>query len=555
MTPTRFVAAFAALVALAAATSAPAASATAGAPVFETSATAPAKLVVFNRTITTFRAPLLGMSPAARAQHAGARLADLLARPGSLVVDAAVIPQGRAVQIDGALAFVVTTDDRDPLAAQSLDEITQQAMGTLRLVVQETRESRDAHAMGLSTGRLARATLVAALLVGAAARARRGIDAWVTRQAQARAERLRIEGAQLLERERVLRFVERCSRLAFALLMLLVAYVWLGFGLAQFPYTRAWGEQLNGFLLGVAARIARGVADALPDLFVALVIVVLARVAVRVARGFFDRVETGQIRLQRLDPELAAITRRVVVVAIWLFAIAMAYPYIPGSDTEAVKGLSVLVGLMVSLGAAGQVGQALSGLVLAYTRIFRRGEYVRIADCEGTVTELGVFATRIRTGMGEELSVPNALALASVTRNYSRTVSGGYVLDATVTIGYDTPWRQVHALLIEAAQRTPGIAPDPAPRVYQVALTDFYPEYRLVCQALPTDVARRAELLDALHASIQDVFNQYGVQIMSPHYFADPAAPKVVAPQDWHRPPAAAGAHERREPAVATVDP
>jgi small-conductance mechanosensitive channel len=551
MTPTRFIAAFAALVALAAATSAQSASPMAAAPASDANATAPAKLVVFNRTIVIFRAPLLGMSPSARVQHAGARLADLLARPGNLVVDAAVIPQGRAVQIDGALAFVVTADDPDPLAAESLDDMTQQAMATLRLVVQETRETRDARAMTVAAGRLALATLFAALLVAVAARARRGIDAWIAGQAQARADRLRIEGAQLVERERVLRFVERCSRVAFSLLILLVAYIWLGFGLAQFPYTRAWGEQLNGFLLGVGAHIAKGVVGALPDLFIALVIVLMARIAVRVARGFFDRVESGQIRLQRLDPELALITRRVVVVAIWLFAIAMAYPYIPGSDTEAVKGLSVLVGLMVSLGAAGQVGQALSGLVLAYTRIFRRGEYVRIADHEGTVTELGVFATRIRTGMGEELSVPNALALASVTRNYSRTVSGGYVLDATVTIGYDTPWRQVHALLIEAAQRTPGIASDPAPRVYQVALTDFYPEYRLVCQALPTDVARRAELLNALHASIQDVFNQYGVQIMSPHYFADPATPKVVAQKDWHRPPAGAGVRDEREPAVA----
>lgn len=150
-----------------------------------------------------------------------------------------------------------------------------------------------------------------------------------------------------------------------------------------------------------------------------------------------------------------------------------------------------------------------------------------------------MFTTRIRTGLGEELSLPNALILGSVSKNYSRTVAApGFVLDTSVTIGYDTPWRQVEAMLIEAALRTPGVLAAPAPRVFQTALSDFYPEYRLVCQALPGEPRPRAEVLSALHANIQDVFNQYGVQIMSPHYLGDPAEPKRVPPADWFATPA-----------------
>jgi small-conductance mechanosensitive channel len=112
------------------------------------------------------------------------------------------------------------------------------------------------------------------------------------------------------------------------------------------------------------------------------------------------------------------------------------------------------------------------------------------------------------------------------------------VLDTTVTIGYDTPWRQVHALLIEAANRTPGISRDPPPQVFQTALNDWYPVYRVVCQATPTEPRPRALLLSALHANIQDVFNEYGVQIMSPQYFEDPKEPKIVPPANWYPAPA-----------------
>jgi small-conductance mechanosensitive channel len=155
------------------------------------------------------------------------------------------------------------------------------------------------------------------------------------------------------------------------------------------------------------------------------------------------------------------------------------------------------------------------------------------------VTRLGTFTTRLRTGMGEELTLPNTLVLGTVTKNYSRATRGpGFVVDTVVTIGYDTPWRQVEAMLIEAARGTPGIVADPAPRVFQTALTDFYPEYRLVCQASTSGPGQRAEVLSMLHARIQDVFNEHGVQIMSPHYRGDAAAAKVVPRQDWYKHPA-----------------
>jgi small-conductance mechanosensitive channel len=164
---------------------------------------------------------------------------------------------------------------------------------------------------------------------------------------------------------------------------------------------------------------------------------------------------------------------------------------------------------------------------------------VRVDNNEGTVTNLGAFTTRIRTGMGEELTISNSQVLGAVTRNYSRSVKGkGFIVDTTVTIGYDAPWRQVNALLVEAARRTPGVLADPPPHVFQVALSDFYPEYRLVCQAVPSEPRPRAEVMSLLHANIQDLFNEHGVQIMSPHYLGDPATAKLVPREQWYATPA-----------------
>jgi small-conductance mechanosensitive channel len=215
----------------------------------------------------------------------------------------------------------------------------------------------------------------------------------------------------------------------------------------------------------------------------------------------------------------------------------MAYPYLPGSQTEAFKGVSVFLGLIISLGSSGIVSQLMSGLMITFSRALRLGDFVRIGDVEGTVTHLGVLSTKIRTLRNEEATIPNAVVVSQTTTDYSRFGdSEGAFTPTSVTIGYDTPWRQVHALLLLAAERTPGLRRDPKPLVLQAGLEDFYVKYTLfVCLELQQS---RPYTLAALHANIQDTFNEYGVQIMSPNYVLDPTAPKVVPRKDWFAAPA-----------------
>ena len=398
------------------------------------------------------------------------------------------------------------------------------------------------------------ATLVFLLVLWILVRVGRVLTRQMTRLADATTEKLRVGGTELVQRQRALGIAHAVTRAGGWFLILLATYEWLGFVLSQFPFTRPWGEHLNQFLFDTVTGFLVAIAGAMPDIVVALVIFVLAHWVDRAQRGFFDGVRAGRIEVGWVDRDTAPPSRRLATIAVWIFALVMAYPYIPGSDTDAFKGLSVLIGLMVTVGASSIVTQAASGLILMYARTYRTGDFVRIGDVEGTIAVMGMFTTRMRTGMGVELTIPNSTVLASVTQNYSRVAKGaGFMVDATVTIGYDTPWRQVEAMLCEAARRCDGMLHEPPPRVFQIALSDFYVEYRLVGQAVPEEARPRAELMSNLHAAILDVFNEHGVQIMSPHYFGDPRDPKLVPPAQWYAAPATPPAPPATRAALATA--
>ncbi len=497
------------------------------------------RLVLFSRPIIAFRGTLMGVSAADRVKRAHARIHDQLELPGPHAVSVHADPLGIEVRIDGATSFVVTHGDLDPGREETLQQAAQRAAAALTLAIRESAESRNLETLTRALAIAMAGTALYGALVWLAARARRALVRQLVSVTERHTSKLQVGGKAILHRDRLTRLVRGLLTLVYRLLVLLMTVEWLSFVLRSFPFTRAWGESLNSYLLDLAMPVVTAAMGAVPELLTALLIFYLAYLVTQALERFLSNVQTGSVQLQWLDADVVAPTQRIAKVVVWLFALAMAYPYLPGSDTEAFKGLSVLVGLMLSMGASSLVGQAASGLILTYGRVFRKGEYVRVAEQEGTVTEMGIFTTRIRTGLGEELTISNASILGATTKNYSRTVQGaGFVLDTTVTIGYDTPWRQVHALLVEAAGRTDGITRDPPPQVFQTALNDWYPVYRVVCQATPSEPRPRALLLSALHANIQDVFNEYGVQIMSPQYFEDPKEPKIVPPANWYPAPA-----------------
>ncbi|MBL0140857.1 MAG: mechanosensitive ion channel [Betaproteobacteria bacterium] len=498
-----------------------------------------ATLKVFNRTITEFRSSFLGFLPEERTRRGADALRDILAESGPGEIAVKTIPQGRAITVDGKLAFILQPADVNDLGSETLDSKADHAAKALKRVVEETREARNVERLLGAFVKVAIGTAIALAILWALRRVRGWIALSLAGLASRHAGRLLVGGQAVVGREQVFTGARALTAGIYWLLVAAIVYEWLGFAFIQFPWTRPWGEGLQDATLNLASSAATDVAGALPNLVVAAAIFMIAAVATRTSNRFFAPFVAGESQSGWLDRDTALPTRNLTAAALWIFALSMAYPYLPGAQSDAFKGLSVLVGVMISLGSTSIIGQGANGLILMYTRTIRPGEYVRIGEHEGTVVELGAFTTRIRTGLGEELTISNSLIAGAVTRNYSRAVKGvGFVLDTTVTIGYDAPWRQVQAMLVEAAKRTSGVLDNPAPVVFQTALADFYVEYRLVTQAVPTDPRPRAMVLAELHANIQDVFNEHGVQIMSPHYLGDPAEAKVVPPARWHLAPA-----------------
>jgi small-conductance mechanosensitive channel len=496
-------------------------------------------VMLANRQIIILRGPIAGYTARERAAAATQRIDEALAAEYLPAATTEEAEEGTRVLLGGRHVFLVTRVDIDTQAGETTPIVARAAVKRLEQALAERRQQETPRYLAEAAVFAALATLLYGTLLWAIFRVNRWVGRRLTQSAATHSRKLQLLGLRVIDATQVLRVVRRVFTFAAWAVAVVLASAWLSFVLERFPYTRPWGEQLGHRLLDIAKDTALGIVGALPGLAFAIIIFLIARAIVRTAATVFDRIERGEREVAWIDADTAKPTRRIFNFIIWAFALALAYPHLPGAETEAFKGLSVLVGLMVSLGASSVVGQAFNGFILMYTRVYRSGDYVRIGDNEGTVESLNTFVTRIRTGLGDELTLPNSSVMATSIRNYSRAAPGAAcVLDVAVTIGYSAPWRQVHAMLEEAAQRTEGVSPSPPPYVRQTALADFCAEYRLVAQTPVEDPEKRAEVLSRLHGNIQDVFNEHGVQIMSPHYMTDPKEPQLVPKERWYAPPA-----------------
>jgi small-conductance mechanosensitive channel len=497
---------------------------------------APAATLVFgNRPIVEFRATVLSRTPAMRVAAAERFLQDVVNQSGIERVGTRPLAGAQLVRVGAVDAFAVVPADLDPLGAGTIEDAAGRAAAALQLALDEHIELRTPWRFATAAGLALLATVVLVLLLRLLMRGNRWAVMRVTGAADRQLQRL--PGGEVVRASHLPGFLRTLLTLLFVAAGVFVIYSWLTYVLRRFPYTRPWGETLRGFLIERLAQFGHSMVAAIPDLFTVLLIVVVTRFVVKLDGLLFEAVERERASLPWVHADTAQITRRLTTALLWLFALALAFPYLPGSDTDAFKGLSVFVGLMISLGSSGIVNQAMSGLTMTYSRALKKGDFVKIGEVEGTVTHIGMLSTKLKTPRREELTIPNAVVISAVTTNYSRLQrEEGVMIPTSITIGYDVPWRQVHALLLLAAERTPGIRREPRPGVRQAGLRDFYVEYTLlICLE---DPASKSVVLDALHANTQDAFNEYGVQIMSPNYEADPEGPKVVPRDKWFAAPA-----------------
>ena len=494
-------------------------------------------LTLANREIVVFRAVLLDKTPEMRAERARARLLALqqaeLANPVRALPASLGDLRGMQVLVGDTTIFSLLPGDLDPEEKLTLEQAAERARHNLEDALTAVRDQRRWPVLLLGLAHAAGVTAVLALVFFLLNRAGMAMLARLGRYRDALAAGAR--GAQM--REYAVRLLISLLQLGRWVLIAVLVYGWLAYVLDHFPLTSPLGRGLAHFVLTLLDWMVEGSVQAIPAIVTIAVILTVTRAIVQVLGQFFQSVQSGRTQVPFLHPETASATRRIVTMLVWLLAIAIAYPFIPGSGSDAFKGLSVLVGVMISLGSTGLVTQMMSGLVIVYSRALRRNDFVIVNGVEGVVAEVGTLATKVVTMRNEEVTIPNSVLVASPIHNYSKLAgSQGTMLTTKVTIGYDAPWRQVHAMLILAARRTAGLRTHPEPFVYQRALSDFYVEYELFVYV--DNPLTRVATLSALHANIQDAFNEHGVQILSPHFVLQPRHSVVVPPEHWYAPPA-----------------
>ena len=301
---------------------------------------------------------------------------------------------------------------------------------------------------------------------------------------------------------------------------------------AIFPQTEQLALKIFLYILEPIKMVATSVVEYIPNLFIITVIWLCIRYLIKGLHYISREIEQEKLKINGFYPDWARPTFNIVRFLLYAFMIAMIYPYLPGSDSGVFQGISVFVGLIISLGSSTVIGNIIAGLVITYMRPFKLGDRIRLNDTTGNVIEKTPFVTRLRTTKNEVVTIPNSFIMSSHTVNFSESARQfGLIIHTTVTIGYDAPWRQVHQLLINATRLTPGVLEHPKPFVLETELQDYYPCYQI--NAYIKEADKYGDIMSALHQNIQDIFNEAGVEIMSPHYYAKRDGSESTIPQEY----------------------
>lgn len=357
------------------------------------------------------------------------------------------------------------------------------------------------------------------------------------RRLQQRIHDVQLHGLRIFGAHQIWAALTGLVSLLWATTVLIALYFYLGSVLVLFPWTRELANRLISLVLDPLRTIALGLLDTIPKLVFLLVLYFLMRYVLKMVRIYFQNIADGRIVLPDFEPEWAWPTYRLIRLLLIAFAVIVAYPYIPGSGSEAFKGVSLFIGVIFSLGSSSVIGNVIAGYTMTYRRAFKAGDRVKIGEHLGDVEMVRVLMTYLRTPKNEVVAIPNSAILNGEVVNYSTLAKQeGLILHTTVGIGYETPWRQVEAMLIEAAGRTPGLLKQPSPFVRHNSLGDFCVVYEINVYCAEPQLM--GLYYTELHRNILDVFNEYGVQIMTPAYEGDPEQAKVVPRDQWYAAPA-----------------
>lgn len=455
----------------------------------------------------------------------------------------AVAENGMTAIVGGDKRFVAVVEADAHIEGVGRAELAMVLTHRIRKAIEEYRIDRQPEALITAGLKTVAATALLAFLLACLRWLWRWLDRRIGAKFEAGLRSLGVDSVQAGSSQRVgaaLRGVVLAVRNA-VMIALVLTYLLVVLGL--FPWTGPINDRISDWIVQPLMGMGEAIVSQVPNVIFLIILVLVLRWLIGLIRLFFAAVERGAITIGGFEPEWAMPTFKIARMAVIAFGIVVAYPYIPGSNTAAFKGVSIFAGIMFSLGSSSVISNLIAGFMMTYRRAFKLGDRIRIGDVVGEVADIRLQVTHIRTPKNEEVVIPNSLILGSEVVNYTTlAATRGLILPTTVGIGYETPWRQVESMLLMAADRTPNLLSEPAPFVLQKSLGDFAVTYELNVYCDRPD--RVPHLLHALHRSILDVFNEYGVQIMTPNYEGDPEHPKMVPREEWFTAPAQDPTHD-----------
>jgi small-conductance mechanosensitive channel len=484
----------------------------------EEGAAAPARfpVEVDGRTLFYVAAPLKMFTPQQRAEGITERIVGLAKDPLFRVESITSSDDSQTSDIFAGDKIVMVVSDADAYAdGRGLNrlKVAEDYALKIKAGIERYRQDRTTRNIVLHLAYAAADTLILILVLYLYVLVARKVRRITADSIKTRAGPLLHKTFGVDQLERMLSLADGMFRLAGLLFILLVFYVYIQFMLGFFPATRSFANQLLDLVLVPLKVLGTGVLAQIPNLF-------------------FVSIEHGTITFSNFFPEWAKPTFKLVRLLVIAFAAVVAFPYIPGSDSPAFKGVSIFLGVLFSLNSSTTIANMVAGLTNTYRRALKVGDWVKIGDTVGCVTEMRLLVTHLRSFKNEEIVVPNTTIQSTNIVNYSTEAKkGGLILYSSVTIGYGSPWRTVHKLLIDAALATTDVKKTPEPFVLQKALNDFYVTYEInACTDKPEAMPR---IYSDLHQNIQDRFNEAGVEIMSPHYAQLRDGNEVTIPKQY----------------------
>ncbi len=490
----------------------------------------PAAVVFRGDTLFQLHGTIGPFTAAERASALQRRIGRIVEDPVLLAEGIAVVDTSGAVDIRLDTMVIMTITERDAAeAGVDRQVLAEQYADAIRAAVEQHGGGASLRSLLVGAG----LTLVACLALAASIvllnrlfRAlyeliRGGSGRWIRPLGIQRLEILSVEQAT-----EVVLFPARVLRVGSYVILL---YLFLPIVFSFFPWTRGLANTIFAWTLTPLARVRVGIVNYLPNIFTIAVVVVVFYYLLKFIHLLFTGVERGALTFPGFYRDWAIPTYKIVRFLVIVFAAVVIFPYLPGSQTPAFRGISIFLGVLISFGSSSAIANVVAGIVMTYMRPFQIGDRVKIADTVGDIVEKTLLVTRVRTTKNVDVTVPNAMVLSSHIINYNTAAEeGGVILHTSVTIGYDAPWRHVHELLISAAEGTADILESPKPFVLQTALDDFYVQYEL--NAYTSKPNAMARTYSELHQNIQDRFNEAGVEIMSPHYRAERDGNPVTIP-------------------------